>query len=57
LAAAVVGNLQTAEADFQNSLNNAFNDTLVGTYKALRRALPVTRTKLDWNAVAACIDI
>lgn len=32
-------------------MNNSYNDLSEDTFKGLRRALPLTRNKLDWNKI------
>ena len=54
VSADAVKHILKVEADFQNTVNNTFNDVSVSNFKTLRRALPVTRTRIDWNAIANC---
>ncbi|KAI8898351.1 F-actin-capping protein subunit alpha [Globomyces pollinis-pini] len=51
LATAVINHITKAESQYQTSINHSFNDTAVNTFKSLRRALPLTRTKIDWPAI------
>ncbi|KAJ3323946.1 hypothetical protein HDV06_000922 [Boothiomyces sp. JEL0866] len=50
----VVKQIQKVEAKFQIAINNAFADSAVATFKALRKALPITKTKIEWQAILAC---
>ncbi|KAJ3310353.1 hypothetical protein HDV04_005104 [Boothiomyces sp. JEL0838] len=49
----IVKQIQKVEAKFQIAINNAFADSAVATFKALRKALPITKTKIEWQAILA----
>jgi len=51
LAAAVFKNVSAIEGGFHQALETSYRKMGDTTFKALRRALPVTRTKLDWNKI------
>ncbi|KAJ3306482.1 F-actin-capping protein [Kappamyces sp. JEL0829] len=51
LAATVIKIIQKSDAMFQTAINNSFADSGVSTFKNLRRALPVTRTKIEWASI------
>jgi len=51
LAASVFKGIDAVEGDFQNALDNAYRTMGGTTFKALRRALPVTRSKIDWEKI------
>ncbi|KAI8609573.1 F-actin-capping protein subunit alpha, partial [Chytriomyces sp. MP71] len=53
-ATTVVKQVLKAETDYQMDLNGSYAQISDSTFKALRRALPITRTKLDWNSVSNC---
>ncbi|KAI9478918.1 F-actin-capping protein subunit alpha, partial [Zychaea mexicana] len=36
---------------YHSSINNSYGDLAENTFKGLRRALPLTRNKLDWNKI------
>lgn len=50
-AEAVVSRIAAAERDYQEELNRAFTRMNEGAFKSLRRQLPVTRQKVDWEKV------
>jgi len=39
------------ETEFHNSLEQSYNTMGETTFKALRRVLPITRQKIDWNKI------
>lgn len=47
----VISGISGAEDVFQRALGNMFDRISETSFKALRRALPVTRTKMDWSKV------
>lgn len=49
----VAKTIETAEKKYQDELNKAFGVLGEGSFKELRRALPVTRSKINWDSVSA----
>jgi len=50
-AAAIFKAISTAETKYQQSLEAAYATMDTSTFKALRRQLPVTATKVDWDKI------
>lgn len=50
-ASKILALIETEETKYQTSLNEAYQDMSERTFKSLRRALPMTRAKLDWDKV------
>ena len=50
-ASKILGLIESEEGKYQDSLNFAYQDMSEKTFKSLRRALPLTRQKLDWDKV------
>ncbi|KAF9159864.1 F-actin-capping protein [Actinomortierella ambigua] len=50
-AAAFVKLIHAAETGYQKALNESYHDLAESTFKSLRRALPYTRQKIDWNKI------
>lgn len=48
---AIVKRIAAAERDQQAELNDAFGRLAEGAFKGLRRQLPVTRQKVEWEKV------
>lgn len=56
----IVREIAKAENKFQEELNRAFGALAEGSFKALRRQLPVTRQRVEWEKiggyrVSACV--
>ena len=49
LASQVVEKIKEQENAAQTKLDEMYNDMNNETFKAMRRVMPVTRTKMDWN--------
>lgn len=47
----VIRRIATAERDHQEELNEAFSRLAEGAFKNLRRQLPITRQKVEWEKV------
>lgn len=45
--------ISTGEKKYQEELNRGFNNLSEGAFKGLRRQLPVTRQKIEWDKVAS----
>lgn len=50
-ASEIVKEVVKAENKFQEELNRAFNQLAEGSFKGLRRQLPVTRQRVDWEKI------
>jgi capping protein (actin filament) muscle Z-line, alpha len=50
-ASKIVALIEDEEGKYQTSLNDAYQEMGEKTSKGLRRALPLTRQKLDWDKV------
>jgi capping protein alpha len=50
-AEAVMSKIAAAERDYQEELNRAFSRLAEGAFKSLRRQLPITRQKVEWDKV------
>lgn len=50
-ADAVVRDIAKAENKFQEELNRAFVQLAEGSFKGLRRQLPVTRQRVEWEKI------
>jgi len=51
VAQAALKAVSKAEQSFQESLDSSYRSMGDTTFKALRRALPITRTRIDWNKI------
>ena len=50
-ASEVVREISKAEKKYQEDLNRAFSNLSEGVFKSLRRQLPVTRQKIEWEKI------
>jgi len=53
IAGKIVQAVKKAEIEYQTALNDSYGQLSNTTFKALRRALPITGSKLDWNKILA----
>jgi len=51
IAAEIVKGVKKAEIEYQTALNESYGQLSDTTFKALRRALPITRNRLDWSKI------
>lgn len=51
-AGEIVRQIATAEKRYQEDLNKAFASLSEGAFKALRRQLPITRQKIEWEKIS-----
>ena len=48
-AESIISRIAQAERDYQEDLNRAFVQMAEGSFKSLRRQLPITRQKVEWE--------
>lgn len=52
-ATEVVKAIAKKEKEYQEKLNDAFGLLSEGAFKSLRRQLPITRQKIDWDKIGS----
>jgi len=50
-ATEIIKNISKAEGEFQAGMETSYNTMSENTFKALRRILPITRNKIDWERI------
>ncbi|KAK6601910.1 f-actin-capping protein subunit alpha [Botrytis cinerea] len=51
-ASSIVREIAGAEKKYQEEINKGFNSLSEGAFKGLRRQLPITRQKIEWDKIA-----
>lgn len=51
-ATTIAREIATAEKKYQEELNKGFTSLSEGAFKGLRRQLPITRQKVEWDKIA-----
>jgi len=51
-ASAIAREISVAEKKYQEELNRGFGSLSEGAFKGLRRQLPITRQKIEWDKIA-----
>jgi capping protein alpha len=52
-AKVIVESIKKVEQEFEMELEASYNALGTNTFKALRRALPMTANKINWNSIKA----
>jgi hypothetical protein len=55
IARSLVDSIKASEGAYQEGLRMAYVDLAENTFKSLRRNLPITRNKIDWDKVCLFI--
>lgn len=51
-APSIIREIATVEKKYQEELNRGFGNLSEGAFKGLRRQLPITRQKIEWDKIA-----
>jgi hypothetical protein len=52
-ASTIIREITVAEKKYQEEVNKGFSNLSEGAFKGLRRQLPITRQKIEWDKIAA----